>query len=82
MPYIHSVARDALNNNERRASHAGELNFQFTQLALKYIDTYGLRYQTFNDIIGALEGCKMELYRRRISLYEDQKMEENGDVYE
>jgi hypothetical protein len=31
-------------------------------------------------VIGALENCKMELYRRKIAPYEDIKIEENGDV--
>jgi len=33
-----------------------------------------------NDAIGALEGAKLELYRRVISKYEDKKIMENGDV--
>ena len=37
--------------------------------------------QNVYDVIGALEGAKMELYRRKISLYEDIKLKENGDVY-
>ena len=31
----------------------------------KYIDNKGLNYQTINDIIGAIECCKMEILRRR-----------------
>jgi len=32
-------------------------------------------------VIGVLESVKMELYRRKIADYEDEKCEENGDVY-
>lgn len=46
-----------------------------------YIKTKGESYQTYNDIMGALEGAKLELYRRKIGIYEDKKIEENGDVY-
>jgi hypothetical protein len=40
----------------------------------------GENYQHFNDVLGALEGAKLELYRRRIAPYEDTKIVENGDV--
>lgn len=31
---------------------------------------------------GALECTKLELYRRRVADYEDQKIADNGDAYE
>jgi hypothetical protein len=37
-------------------------------------------YQTANDMIGALEACKIELYRRLVSDYEDLKIKSNGDI--
>jgi hypothetical protein len=47
-----------------------------------YIKDKGLSYQTLNDVLGALEGCKLELYRRQVAPYEDKKIQANGDVYE
>jgi hypothetical protein len=41
----------------------------------------GLSYQTINDIVGALEGAKLEFYRRVAVPYEDKKIIENGDVF-
>jgi hypothetical protein len=38
-------------------------------------------YQAINDCLGALEGAKLELYRRVAAPYEDRKIQENGDVY-
>ena len=35
----------------------------------------------YTDIKGALEGAKLELYRRIASVYEDQAIIRNGDVY-
>lgn len=32
-------------------------------------------------MVGALESAKLELYRRKVSPYEDQKIEANGDVW-
>lgn len=60
---------------------AGELNYHLTKLCIWYLKHKGQSYQTINDIIGALEGCKLELYRRVASPYEDTKIKENGDVY-
>lgn len=60
--------------------NAGVLNYMFTAMALVYIDR-DESYQAYNDVIGALEAAKLELYRRRVAPYEDKKIEENGDVY-
>lgn len=80
MPYIPQARRDALN-----ASHApikaGELNYLFTKMILNYLYLNEESYQSYNDILGALEGAKLELYARKVRPYEDKKIKENGDVY-
>jgi hypothetical protein len=80
MPYIDKISKEKLNNGFS-ISTAGELNYSFTKLAIDYLNTMGECYQTYNDIIGALEGAKLELYRRKVISYEDKKIIENGDVY-
>lgn len=85
MPYITKENRDKYKNIVESicanpALVAGDLNYLFTQLVKAYLgDTPN--YQKYNDAIGALEGCKLEVYRRKTSKYEDEKIEENGDVY-
>ena len=79
MPYIKSYRRDDVITDG--ADTAGELNYHFTEIALQYLNTHGKSYQILNDILGALEGCKLELYRRVAAPYEDEKIKENGDVY-
>jgi hypothetical protein len=59
----------------------GQLNYIITRLCRKYIEKNGEKYKNYNALIGALECAKFELYRRRISKYEDVKIIENGDVY-
>lgn len=84
MPYIEGTERfysDVTMGDYRAARDPGTLNYQFTMLCLDYIKDVGEKYQTYNDIIGALEACKLEFYRRAIAPYEDQKIKENGDVY-
>lgn len=60
---------------------AGELNYLITRLTHIFLGTE-YKYQDLNDAIGALEGAKLELYRRYVAPYEDQKIKENGDVPE
>jgi len=79
MPYITQDLRDDIDSGAIPQT-AGELNYLLTVTALEYIREKGESYQAFNDVLGALEGCKLELYRRRIAPYEDFKMEVNGDV--
>lgn len=85
MPYIPTADRP-------RAEHAprtpGELNFAFTRLILRYLSPTGvplsqagITYQHLNDVLGALEGAKLEFVRRVVNPYEDQKITSAGDVY-
>lgn len=82
MPYIKQQRRKELLGEKRQNPQvAGELNFMFTTLLLDYVTLHGVSYQTFNDILGALEGAKFELYLRKIFPYEQIKAKENGDIY-
>lgn len=86
MPYINKEKRSELEfysysgGYPKSPTTAGELNYQLTQVCLNYLHTPH-NYQKLNDIIGALEACKMEFYRRVVAPYEDQKIKENGDVF-
>lgn len=81
MPYINEKRREHLREHFLEASDAGELNFVITTLLVHYLHHNGVVYANINDCVGALECAKLELYRRVVSHYEDQKMEANGDVY-
>ncbi len=81
MPYIKKAARVALLEGKRGAETAGELNYQFTVLAIQYLNQHGRGYQTMNDIVGAFDNAKDEFRRREQHPYEDQKILDNGDVY-
>jgi hypothetical protein len=86
MPYIKpAVRRELIPYTEspvyRQPRNAGELNFLFTHYIKQYIQDRGMCYQTLNDIVGTLECCKTEFYRRIIVPYEKQKCLTNGDCY-
>lgn len=83
MPYITKQRKAEFHVNEdERPTNAGELNFFLTMICLEYIQNNGMNYQKLNDVIGALEGCKLEFYRRTVAPYENSKITINGDVYE
>ena len=81
MPYIKGDRRVALSGYLDSAKTSGELNYRITELIVKYCQERKLSYQTINDALGALEGAKLEFYRRVAAKYEDHKIIENGDVY-
>lgn len=90
MPYITPIAREALDTYKLpQITTAGELNYVVTKLIITYLDELKTlyphldhnTYQHYNDVIGALEGAKLEFYRRVVAPYEDKKIEQNGDVY-
>lgn len=83
MPYIDPRTREAVRPTSKfHAQHPGELNFQISTLCAEYLRRYGVSYAIVNEVIGALECAKMELYRRIAAPYEDTKIEQNGDVYD
>ncbi len=79
MPYIAQGIRASLDDG-RAATSAGELNYLITKLIHKYIETNGLKYAKINDVVGALEGAKLEFYRRIAVPYEEEKIKTNGDI--
>src|SRR5438045_3727129 len=85
MPYLNGLRKTWLEPIDSRISTCdlqapGDLNYLFTRLYLRYLRNKGESYQSYNDIVGALECCKLELYRRLVGHYEDEKREANGDV--
>lgn len=69
-------------------NRAGHLNYIFTkilkefytQLNLRLLSKSDLSYSDHNEIVGMLECCKQEVYRRLTGPYEDLKIKSNGDV--
>jgi len=59
------------------AGHLNYLNFKIVKL---WIKTNGKKYFAFASIIGTLICCVLEIYRRLVAPYEDEKIKKNGDV--
>lgn len=86
MPYIHPEDREELDPfidyliDQIDYSNIGELNYIITRLCDAMLGE--VRYSKINSLIGVLECAKLELYRRVAAPYEDDKIDENGDVYQ
>ncbi len=81
MPYVAPDARARLDGGGDPDA-PGELNYAITRIVDDYlVRKGGLRYAHLNEVVGALECAKLELYRRLAVPYEDAKIVENGDVY-
>ena len=82
MPYIAQHARDALDFHfPQKRLNAGQLNFLISKLMVEQLGKE-VHYARINELIGALECAKLELYRRVAVPYEDAKIKENGDVFD
>ena len=80
MSYIKKEDRYRAGEGEV-AITAGELKYALTRLMVLYLEDKTKNSQTINDCIGALEGCKLEFYRRVVVPYENKRIEKNGDVF-
>lgn len=97
MPYIKPNQRDQLDraiedlmiaiikltdDDKLIVAGPGVYNYVITTLLNK---AYDMRmypsYDKANTVMGILESAKQEYYRRVVASYEDQKIDENGDVY-
>lgn len=86
MPYLQETQKEYFKDLLAALGHVsivngGELNFVITETIKQFLVTHEFRYETLNTVIGALESAKLELYRRKIAPYEDEKAASNGDVY-
>ena len=87
MPYIPQDRRGEIHKELTEQGHywtpknAGDLNYLVSVFMDNFIAENGCRYTYLNEMVGALECCKLELYRRLAAPYEDEVLEANGDAY-
>jgi hypothetical protein len=88
MPYIAPDERKNLDaavqdliNELQEGNFRGRLNYSISSILAGLLDSKGTSYSFINDFIGVLECVKLEAYRRIAAPYEDEKIAENGDVF-
>jgi hypothetical protein len=84
MPYIKKELRELLDDFLQKAGFYikpdGTLNYGIFKLMRERIKKMGMSYAEAIQWLGELEACKLEIYRRIVAPYEDEKIKENGDV--
>lgn len=87
MPYVprdeqavlDRALREFYHVRDPRSCSPGQMNYIITKLLLRYMGEVG--YFMINSIRGILACVGDEFYWRVARPYEDEKREENGDVY-
>jgi hypothetical protein len=87
MPYIQEERAQRIQDGTVSPADltAGDLNFLLTMTALTWLSAKPRNYDSLNAVIGALEACKSEFYRRLVAAYEESKLRTNSgaiDPYE
>lgn len=83
MPYIDKSLRPRLDASLEYLIEdiqtEGELNYAITRLCKGFLSN-SPSYAEYNSVMGVLECAKQEFYRRMVTVYEDEKIKQNGDV--
>lgn len=84
MPYITPDRREVFDKNlnelARDVQNEGELNYCIYKLSRLIIDRIGQSYSNLSMCSSAMEHAKLEWYRKILAPYEDEKIQENGDI--
>lgn len=81
MPYINKHERAEYDDFILHPATPGRLNYIISKTCNQYLIDQGISYSSLNEVIGVLECAKLELYRRVVASYEDEKLKINGEVY-
>lgn len=84
MPYIDPRDRVLIDSFHAAPTKPGELNYIISRLIDEYLgdEEKPLGYSRYNEVVGVLECVKLELHRRFIGPYEEDKRHENGEVFD
>ena len=84
MPYIKPERRTVfdvyLEACAQEIEGEGELNYCVYKLATLLVSRIGESYDKLSMCSSAMEHAKLEWYRKKLSPYEDKKIEQNGDI--
>jgi len=69
-------------NVDNCTSLCGDWNYVITKLIKETHEYEGCQksYMGYNEVIGMLECCKLEYYRKQLVHYEEGKIKQNGEV--
>jgi len=88
MPYMKQSDRNKWISNlgllreimRTQGVSVSDLNFMIAYMCQSYLKYNGNDYQSHCEIEGVLQGISKTFYRKFTEPYEDNKIEENGDI--
>lgn len=84
MPYITKDRRSHIDCHVDQiinyVDNDGDLNYAITRLLHLFVKKSKLCYHTINIVQGVIDCVGREFYRRVAAPYEDNKINENGDI--
>ena len=83
MPYLREQqAREDMDaGNVRPPADGAELNYAICRLVDQFLVAHGVTYAHLAEVDAALSLSQHEFRRRIVAPYEDDKCQENGDVF-
>ena len=79
MPYVNKFAKELLDTGYPPQT-PGELTYVIYRTCLNYFDKGKFNFIAIATVMGCLVCAMLELYRRKVAPYEQEKIKENGDV--
>ena len=77
--HIEALARTIVE--EGLVQNPGNVNYVITKLLCRVFLQTDTRYRDLNALLGAIEGAKLEFYRRVGAQLEDAAIAKNGDLF-
>ena len=75
---VDKLMAESIHSNNTAKGH---LNYIITAIIKRFLKRTGMNYASAQDFIGGvLTCCQLELYRKMLAPYEDEKEEQNGGV--
>lgn len=79
MPHLTTSDIDSIESG-RKPVKPGDLTYIFYREGVQYIVRNGRSFSNYCIVMGALFCAALELYRLKVSKYEDTKIAENGEA--
>jgi len=76
--HIHGIVEQLAARDEQDVP--GHLNYVIFTIVYRFLRRKGVRYHRLNYLLGAIQCCWAEIYRRLAGPYEDKAIAKNGDV--
>jgi hypothetical protein len=79
MPHITKAEMSSIDDG-RKPMKAGDLTYVLYKECVEYVVRNGRSFSVFCVVMGSLFCAALEIYRLKVSKYEDEKIADNGEA--